>query len=104
MTDNAALSKQGADISILMAIEAIKEIRDMPPDEGQKLLRSAWRSHLQDYRRLLVGGPKAAVAPTGMETLAELVALSVLSAYFEERGDWPKMIATLEKKREEVKL
>lgn len=91
-----------AHLALTASIGAVKEIQKLArdtPSEAQRLLRAAWRTHAEDYRDAIRG---TKTAKDGMQKLSELTALTVLAAYFEDAGDWDKMIVRIEKKLQET--
>jgi hypothetical protein len=72
----------------------MRELAPVDPEKVKRLLRGAWGSHLRDYCGNARGEQKVSIS--------QMIALAVLDAYFEESGDWSKMIARLEQKLKEL--
>lgn len=103
--DVGPMAHLGTDLALRLAIKAAKALERMSAEEGQRTLRSCWCTHVRDYRTMLeiVKSQPMPAAKTGTDMLSELTALALLSAYFEESGNWPKMVARLEAQIEENK-
>jgi hypothetical protein len=83
------LAREGLEVSINV-IRRLKQTALSDPFAAQNLLRAIWKDHIEDYRLMLNG------TPAGKPEY--FIALNVLHAYFNELGDWAKMIQLLEGK------